>query len=184
VRSWFGTSTRSLPGRKSTRPDGSRHRRQPSGCLLGQCHRLGKTVFSVLPRLALLEDRGPRVTASRRTRRSPTWERPEDVSCFALFTMSLCRMSPSGGQYVAAISRSDRKAHASEPASHIALRSGAGMVGRGGVEPPTSRLSGVRSNHLSYRPIPWAGWPVEAGGAYRDRTGDLMLAKHALSQLS
>ena len=28
-----------------------------------------------------------------------------------------------------------------------------GMVGRGGLEPPTSRLSGVRSNHLSYRPI-------------------------------
>ena len=27
------------------------------------------------------------------------------------------------------------------------------MVGRGGVEPPTSRLSGVRSNHLSYRPL-------------------------------
>jgi hypothetical protein len=26
------------------------------------------------------------------------------------------------------------------------------VVGRGGVEPPTSRLSGVRSNHLSYRP--------------------------------
>ena len=27
------------------------------------------------------------------------------------------------------------------------------VVGRGGLEPPTSRLSGVRSNHLSYRPI-------------------------------
>ena len=25
-------------------------------------------------------------------------------------------------------------------------------VGLGGVEPPTSRLSGVRSNHLSYSP--------------------------------
>ena len=30
----------------------------------------------------------------------------------------------------------------------------AGMVGRGGLEPPTLRLSGVRSNHLSYRPLP------------------------------
>ena len=29
----------------------------------------------------------------------------------------------------------------------------------------------------------WA-WPAKAGGARRDRTDDLMLAKHALSQLS
>ena len=27
------------------------------------------------------------------------------------------------------------------------------LVGPGGVEPPTSRLSGVRSNHLSYEPF-------------------------------
>ncbi len=27
------------------------------------------------------------------------------------------------------------------------------MVGLGGLEPPTSPLSGVRSNHLSYRPV-------------------------------
>ncbi len=50
------------------------------------------------------------------------------------------------------------------------------MVGRGGLEPPTSRLSGVRSNHLSYRPIP--------GGAYRVRTDDPLLAKQVLYQLS
>jgi len=36
------------------------------------------------------------------------------------------------------------------------------MVGRGRVELPTSRLSGVRSNHLSYRPE--AG-PAEAAAA-------------------
>ena len=27
------------------------------------------------------------------------------------------------------------------------------VVGLGGLEPPTSRLSGVRSNHLSYKPM-------------------------------
>ena len=37
------------------------------------------------------------------------------------------------------------------------------LVGRGGLEPPTSRLSGVRSNHLSYRPSMKAkalGWTL------------------------
>ena len=29
----------------------------------------------------------------------------------------------------------------------------ANLVGPSGLEPPTSRLSGVRSNHLSYEPI-------------------------------
>ena len=66
------------------------------------------------------------------------------------------------------------------------------LVGRGGLEPPTSRLSGVRSNHLSYRPAVRARRPpplpaVRAailGGAYRDRTDDPLLAKQMLSQLS
>ena len=50
------------------------------------------------------------------------------------------------------------------------------MVGSSGLEPPTSRLSGVRSNHLSYEP--------EFGGDERDRTDDPLLAKQVLSQLS
>src|SRR3954466_945528 len=34
------------------------------------------------------------------------------------------------------------------------------LVGLGGIEPPTSPLSGVRSSHLSYRPKPghWWSW--------------------------
>ena len=63
----------------------------------------------------------------------------------------------------------------------------AAMVGRGGLEPPTSRLSGVRSNHLSYRPGLARGAQLQAaslGGAYRDRTDDPLLAKQMLSQLS
>ena len=50
------------------------------------------------------------------------------------------------------------------------------MVGSSGLEPPTSRLSGVRSNHLSYEP--------NFGGDERDRTDDPLLAKQVLSQLS
>ena len=34
------------------------------------------------------------------------------------------------------------------------FRSAKSLVGLSGLEPPTSRLSGVRSNHLSYKPIP------------------------------
>ena len=49
-------------------------------------------------------------------------------------------------------------------------------MGLSGLEPPTSRLSGVRSNQLSYEPIP--------GGDERVRTDDPLLAKQVLSQLS
>ena len=53
------------------------------------------------------------------------------------------------------------------------------MVGLGRFELPTSPLSGVRSNQLSYRPNVYF-----AGGAGRDRTDGLLNANQALSQLS
>ena len=53
-------------------------------------------------------------------------------------------------------------------------------MGPDGIEPSTSPLSGVRSSHLSYGPRCFAN----TGGAGRDRTGDLLSANQALSQLS
>ena len=50
------------------------------------------------------------------------------------------------------------------------------LVGSSGLEPPTSRLSGVRSNLLSYGPV--------FGGDEEDRTPDPLLARQVLSQLS
>ena len=50
------------------------------------------------------------------------------------------------------------------------------LMGLSGLEPPTSRLSGVRSNHLSYAP--------NFGGDEEDRTPDPLLAGQVLSQLS
>ena len=62
------------------------------------------------------------------------------------------------------------------------------VVGSNGLEPSTSRLSGVRSNHLSYEPMSVAvsvticGQPV--GGDEQNRTVDPLLARQVLSQLS
>ena len=50
------------------------------------------------------------------------------------------------------------------------------VVGLSGLEPPTSRLSGVRSNQLSYRPT--------YGGDKGIRTLDPLRARQVLSQLS
>ena len=49
-------------------------------------------------------------------------------------------------------------------------------MGSSGLEPPTSRLSGVCSNQLSYEPVD--------GGGKRVRTDDPLLAGQVLYQLS
>ena len=56
------------------------------------------------------------------------------------------------------------------------------LVGLGGLEPPTSRLSGVRSNQLSYKPL--AFYSVTGNGDGEIRTLDPLLARQVLSQLS
>ena len=59
-------------------------------------------------------------------------------------------------------------------------------MGLSGLEPPTSRLSGVRSNRLSYKPIfSYYGFLFGIpNGDNEDRTRDLLLARQVLSQLS
>ena len=72
------------------------------------------------------------------------------------------------------------------------------VVGSNGLEPSTSRLSGVRSNHLSYEPISVAVrchfsanpclasrfFNAAGGGDEQNRTVDPLLARQVLSQLS
>ena len=61
------------------------------------------------------------------------------------------------------------------------------LVGLDGLEPSTSRLSGVRSNHLSYRPLFNLGgiwFFFHLGGDDGVRTHDPLLAGQVLSQLS
>ena len=58
-------------------------------------------------------------------------------------------------------------------------------MGSSGLGPPTSRLSGVRSNRLSYEPILSRAPPLPlCGGGKRIRTDDPLLAKQVLYQLS
>ena len=65
------------------------------------------------------------------------------------------------------------------------------LVGSSGLEPPTSRLSGARSNHLSYEPMfldvsllrPTC-IRFRTGGDEGNRTLDPLLAGQVLSQLS
>ena len=57
-------------------------------------------------------------------------------------------------------------------------------MGSNGIEPSTSRLSGARSNQLSYEPILVFGVLSTFGGDDGIRTHDPLLAGQVLSQLS
>ena len=124
---------------------GTAHARQTRP--LGQC---------LLTWKDCLDCRGP---AGPRRGPAPTRARPQDVSCFALSTMSIAAISRPDTRRCRSRDRTtkDVPGHPRQSVRHIPGRD---VVGRGGVEPPTSRLSGVRSNHLSYRPaLPTSGRP-------------------------
>ncbi len=53
-------------------------------------------------------------------------------------------------------------------------------MGLGGLEPPTSPLSGVRSNHLSYKPLLKVLWSLKT----KQDKEQLKLNKQILSYLS
>ena len=78
-------------------------------------------------------------TELRPRSRKAAWRQPPDLSAVALAKAEACgrfaRLRRTGFG-VATPAASQRR-----------------LVGPGGVEPPTSRLSGVRSNHLSYEPL-------------------------------
>ena len=57
-------------------------------------------------------------------------------------------------------------------------------MGSSGLEPPTSRLSGARSNLLSYEPLVREVWGRLSTGDDGIRTHDPLLAGQVLSQLS
>ena len=76
------------------------------------------------------------------------------------------------------------------PLLRFCLAAFAALVGSSGVEPPTSCLSGMRSNLLSYEPISFSAQVSvrslrpHRGGDEGNRTLDPLLAGQVLSQLS
>ena len=126
---------------------------------------------------------------------------------FVQFSRSLCRVSGSSAALSSSQWAQCGAVHlrlSAHPGSfcciinvHPLLPSFKQPVGTSGLEPPTSRLSGVRSNHLSYAPIQWPSvlpplpqcsrlsffWKT-SGGDEEVRTPDPLRAKQVLSQLS
>ena len=107
--------------------------------------RRDRTVDLLRARQALSQlSYGPRQTL--RTLAVPLWRRqilPSSFHVVALYTNSICTKH-SPGPLLTQPGHYDLKSQLPELAGFL--------VGQGGLEPPTSPLSGVRSNQLSYRP--------------------------------
>jgi hypothetical protein len=135
------------PGRSRA---GTTHARQTRP--LGQCLQTWKDCLDC-PSASPLEDVHP-LPAPRRTRSRP--HSGETTRRLVFLLSQRCQLPRSRDPAPFGADACDRT---TKRIDRSALRSArhpppAGkVVGRGGVEPPTSRLSGVRSNHLSYRPI-------------------------------
>ena len=81
----------------------------------------------------------------------PTWAAAPIREIFALFRELVQTKSRSSSRFAETRSkRSNERFACFHLGSAIRLSL---LVGLGGLEPPTSRLSGVRSNRLSYKPI-------------------------------
>ena len=78
-------------------------------------------------------------------------DRTDDIQLAKLALSQLSYSPVSSSRTGAAVSAPEARGRTFHPEPPPAPETGA-LVGLGGVEPPTSRLSGVRSNHLSYRP--------------------------------
>ena len=115
-------------------------------------------------------------------------------TCFFFIQFSSCFAALSTASFLCSLSRGVSFSLSLESLTRT-VRGDSPLVGTSGLEPPTSRLSGVRSNHLSYAPICLVGpflfyshlsfqsFPT-AGGDEEDRTPDPLRAKQVLSQLS
>ena len=91
------------------------------------------------------------LAAALRALLGPTWVAAPIREIFALFRELVQTKSRSSSRFAESRSkRSIERFACFHLGSAIRLSL---LVGLGGLEPPTSRLSGVRSNRLSYKPI-------------------------------
>jgi hypothetical protein len=114
-----------LPRQRTRR--GSRALNDPLGSdrTHGQCHLTWKDCLGCPTASRAMRTICPRA-ARRRTRHDPHSGRTQNVSCFALFTMSVGRMSPSGVSVRCRLARAigQEGSSSDEPANRIEVLSG------------------------------------------------------------